>query len=142
METQTISFLPLLYESERICRNWKDAGMNDCGVFTEELGAKYYRSGAYNKYPFIDVHLAKRGESLYFSFGYMTGGRMNFYGHGSPLSEDSYSIGTFVPKPRALREIEKALFNKLEHDRNLDDKERKNIMSAFKRIEPTLQDDL
>lgn len=132
-----IDFLDILDNSGAtgvLAKRWSECGKNDCGVFTTQYGAKYLTSGKYNDYPVLALHMARFGNWLYFTFDYQTGGDNNFYGTGSPLTEESPRVERTLCKSLALFEIERHLNNKLTNDTNLTEKSRKELFKKFEKL--------
>ena len=109
-DTETISFLPMLDQASdtrnaNLCRTWKNALMNEHGVYIENrIDIDVYKSK--NKcYPRITIHCALVYPKVYYSFDIMgaTCGGGGYPGHGSRnFDVHEHEIGRASCRERVL----------------------------------------
>lgn len=120
------------------CSGWLEAEANDCDVFVKNVHK--VDTGAYTKYPYIEVKMARCGEFILFEYSYGTGGENNYYGCGSPLSYPCNNCHRSNSAKLVAEVIINTFINdNLEHDPNLTKKSRAELAKKIKAMRAKIE---
>ena len=132
-DTETISFLPMLdaasdSREQNLCRTWKNAVINDCGVFVENRIDIEKRKSKNKCYPQITIHCALEYPKVYYSFEIMglTCGGGCYPGH------DSRNFDVHEHAANVCLMVEHELRSKIKSEHKIPEKMISEIIDEFK----------
>lgn len=142
--TDQLSFLSQLYDTVQkgfACQGWDEATTNDCGVYVH--GTHHIVSGKYNKYPYIEVDIARVGDEVLYEFGYELGADSNYCGRFSPLSKPCYSCHRNNSAEFVASAIVETFVNSVvPRNRNITQKSRTELVKTIKKMEKQISEEL